>query len=382
MRRLPQRSSDCACGGGCPRCQASSRLSIGAPDDRFEREADRMADAVMHGGPAVVEPGAAAGLQPLLRRKPLEPEDVPDSMPAPEGRQPAMEQAGTAPEEDTVQRSPSATAAPGPTVTPQYEHALQHAIAGGGHVLPAATRAYMEGHFGHDFSAVRIHSDGRAASLARQIDARAFTIGHDIFFGAAEYAPTSYAGQRLLAHELTHVLQQSDGRLSRQQLRRTPCSSYPGYDASVNRLSYNCAGLALRTYRFTSPPSAVYADMAKEFDRLVCPVGNCGAGQVKFWLWTYDIRTEDDLGNVVDPTWRDFHIVGGRMDGAGNDPTNVYGKNGPRPIHGPGTGPSFRPAGRDRALDRDDNPGDAPNGRPLYKVRTNMREVISCGDCR
>jgi hypothetical protein len=60
--------------------------------------------------------------------------------------------------------------------------------------------------------------------------------------------------------------------------------------------------------------------MHANFNNPVCPVGNCAAGQVKFWLWDYDIHTEDDRGAIIDPTWHDFHIVGGRMDGRGNDP--------------------------------------------------------------
>ena len=121
--------------------------------------------------------------------------------------------------------------------------------------------------------------------------------------------------------------------------------------------------------------------MWANFANPVCPVGNCQAGQVKFWLWEYDIHMEDDLGNVIKPTWRDFHIVGGRMDAGGSDPANVYSKNGPRPIHGPGTGPSFRPASRDRALDKDDQPGTTAQGRPIYKVRSSMSEEITCARC-
>ncbi len=376
--KLHDRSDNEAPGteGACPGCQAKSALTIGAPDDRFEQEADRMADAVMSASPIGIGEGLAVG-QPQLRRKPLDPEDLPDSaFPGLGGALPILEAAEPA-AETPIQRSATA---PGAAVTPHYASRLQSAMTNGSRGLPPATHAFMGRAFGRDFSNVHIHDDAGAADLAQQINARAFTIGEHIFFGANEYAPTSNAGQRLLAHELTHVVQQSDARLA-PQLRRTPCSRYPGYDSSIDRLTYNCSGLALRTYRFTSPPSAVYAEMAREFDSLTCPVGTCRAGQVKFWMWQYDIRTEDDLGNVVDPTWQDFHIVGGRMDSAGGEP-NVYSKNGPRPIHGPGTGPSFRPASRDRALDRDDNPGDAPNGRPLYKVRSNMREVVSCGRCR
>ena len=72
----------------------------------------------------------------------------------------------------------------------------------------------MEPRFGHDFGQVRIHSDRRAAESAAAVDARAFTVGHKIVMGAGEYAPGTAEGQRLLAHELTHVVQQHQLRLS------------------------------------------------------------------------------------------------------------------------------------------------------------------------
>jgi hypothetical protein len=70
-------------------------------------------------------------------------------------------------------------------------------------------RAFFEPRFGHDFSGVRVHTDTRAAQTASAFNARAFTLGRDIVFGPREYAPETTAGQRLLAHELTHVVQQS-----------------------------------------------------------------------------------------------------------------------------------------------------------------------------
>ncbi len=381
-----QRKGGCACGGQCPRCKAQSGLTVGPADDQFEREADRIADQAMSGGPIdTVGPGASDG-QLRLRRRVLEPGEQYDSLMSPEdaGEQVPLEEEAPQEEEEgggNLQLQRSAIAPAGGAVSASYEHSLSSAVQQGGQRLPASTQSHMESRLGWDFSGVRVHADPGAHRLASQINARAFTYGHDIFFGASQYAPASSSGQRLLAHELAHVMQQSDGRLSRQ-LRRTACSEYPGVRAGVDRKKYNCSGLALRTYTWISPPSAVYAAMWREFINPVCPVGNCSAGQVKLWLWDYDIRTEDDLGNVVDPTWHDFHIVGGRMDSAGGDPKDVMSKNGGRPIHGPGTGPSFRPATRDRALDIDDNPGNAPNGRPLFKVRSNMHEEITCADCR
>jgi hypothetical protein len=69
----------------------------------------------------------------------------------------------------------------------------------------------MESRFGHDFGNVRVHTDARAAESAHQVHALAYTVGSDIVFGANQYAPNTDGGQRLLAHELTHTIQQGDG---------------------------------------------------------------------------------------------------------------------------------------------------------------------------
>jgi len=71
-----------------------------------------------------------------------------------------------------------------------------------------ATRAFMEPRFGQDFSSVRVHADSHAADSARAVNARAYTLGNDVAFGHAQYAPGTQSGKELLAHELTHVIQQ------------------------------------------------------------------------------------------------------------------------------------------------------------------------------
>jgi hypothetical protein len=78
-----------------------------------------------------------------------------------------------------------------------------------GQPLDPATRSFMEPRFGHDFSGVRVHTDGRAATSAREVYANAYTVGHNIVFGAGRFVPRTYEGKRLIAHELTHVVQQS-----------------------------------------------------------------------------------------------------------------------------------------------------------------------------
>jgi len=83
-----------------------------------------------------------------------------------------------------------------------------HALRSSGQPLPTDTRLSMQSSFGSDFSAVRIHHDGIAARAAQSVDALAFTVGRDIVFGNGQYAPHTPSGRRLLAHELTHAVQQ------------------------------------------------------------------------------------------------------------------------------------------------------------------------------
>lgn len=85
---------------------------------------------------------------------------------------------------------------------------VSDAVRSPGQPLDAATRAFMEPRFGHDFSRVRIHNDGKAAESARSVDALAYTVGDHVVFAKGQYSPNSQSGQRLLAHELTHVVQQ------------------------------------------------------------------------------------------------------------------------------------------------------------------------------
>ncbi|MBX6324072.1 MAG: DUF4157 domain-containing protein, partial [Rhodospirillaceae bacterium] len=92
-------------------------------------------------------------------------------------------------------------------------------LPGGGQPLPEPLRRVFEPRFGRDFAGVRIHTDGAAAALARAVDARAFTVGRDIVFGAGEFRPGTAAGLRLLAHELTHTVQQAEAAGPPQRAR-------------------------------------------------------------------------------------------------------------------------------------------------------------------
>ncbi len=78
-----------------------------------------------------------------------------------------------------------------------------------GKPLDSETRAFMEPRFGHDFSKVRVHTDEKAAESARAVNARAYTVGHDIAFGEGQYVQWATEGKKLISHELTHVMQQA-----------------------------------------------------------------------------------------------------------------------------------------------------------------------------
>ncbi len=134
-------------------------------------------------------------------------------------------------ERDAVQQSEKATppaAAPlqraavnetPVTDVPPIVHEVLHSP---GQPLDAETRAFFQPRFGHDFSDVRVHTDAKAVESAQAINALAYTLGQNVVFGAGQYSPESREGRRLLAHELTHVVQQIDSHLAgpRMQLQK------------------------------------------------------------------------------------------------------------------------------------------------------------------
>ena len=100
---------------------------------------------------------------------------------------------------------------PAPGRTLSVPPIVQDVLNSPGQPLDAATREFMEPRFGHDFSKVRVHAGGRAAESARAVNARAYTVGRNMVFGAGEFRPQDAGGRKLLAHELTHVVQQQSG---------------------------------------------------------------------------------------------------------------------------------------------------------------------------
>jgi hypothetical protein len=121
-------------------------------------------------------------------------------------------------DEEALMMKPDLQRSAGPEgglVDDDVESAIQR-NRGGGQALGDGVRGSMEQAFGADFGGVKVHTDGEADSLNQSLQARAFTTGQDIFFRQGEYNPGSTQGQELLAHELTHVVQQNGPTLRRQ----------------------------------------------------------------------------------------------------------------------------------------------------------------------
>jgi len=108
-------------------------------------------------------------------------------------------------QEGTLQRAAINTAPTAHSAIPSIVHDVLNSP---GQPLDRDTRAFMEPRFGHDFSGVRVYTDAKAAQSARAVNALAYTVGKDVVFGAGQYMPKTMAGKRLLAHELTHTIQQ------------------------------------------------------------------------------------------------------------------------------------------------------------------------------
>ena len=198
--------SACACGGGCPGCagvEVQPKLIVGDVNDPAEREADAIAAKVMRSPIRSAEEGASAR-KPVIRRT----------------------DAGS-------DGGPGGGVALGPRAAARVDAAMR-----GGQPLSADVRATMEPRFGADFSGVRIHRGTEAADSAAAIGARAYTLGHNIAVGQGQWAPGTEAGDRLIAHELAHVVQAERAPVLRRLVGPPP----PGAD----QISREVAEQALR----------------------------------------------------------------------------------------------------------------------------------------
>lgn len=200
----------CACGGGAPveddplRRTVQTSLRLSGPGDPSELEARRVADQVMRSSEPRVQPlntmRVASGAPPIGR--------LCDSCATADG---------------------------------ELSSIVARGIGDGGHALDQGTRAFMELRFGHGFGDVRVHTSTAAAESARSLDALAYTIGNDIVFGSGRYSPESNSGRHLLAHELTHTIQQNaGGHPARACLQRAPAEDCG--EPNVKDEGLNCTG--------------------------------------------------------------------------------------------------------------------------------------------
>ncbi len=165
------------------------KLKIGSPNDRYEREADQMAETVMQRAEISVKPTS-------VQRKCEDCEEETLQMKTNSGSVPDLQKAAT---------------------TSSLEQQLQQS-KGNGQALSRDTSTAMSQAFGQDFSKVQVHTDSKAIQMNQQLNAKAFTHGNQIYFNKGQYQPNRSEGKRLLAHELTHVVQQ--GKSSSQHIQR------------------------------------------------------------------------------------------------------------------------------------------------------------------
>jgi hypothetical protein len=179
------------------------KLAIGATSDPQEAEADAVAERVMR----MAEPAgrlSQATAEPTLRRKC-----------ACEG---SGQPCANCQEEEKKKLMRKSTGGVTPMEAPPIVHEV---LRSPGQRLDAATRAFFEPRFQGSFAQVRIHDDARAASSARQVQARAYAVGHHLVFAEGQYRPDSQEGRRLIAHELSHVVQQgAEAHVRRQNDER------------------------------------------------------------------------------------------------------------------------------------------------------------------
>ncbi|MGB8647428.1 MAG: DUF4157 domain-containing protein [Anaerolineae bacterium] len=182
------------------------KLTVGAAHDAYEQEADRVADQVLSA------PAALTESRPAVQRASEDEEQVQTKRIDPMESLASSHrdrQSGVTGNHD--ENSPFEAGG-------DFQQRLD-TTRGGGSPLPGETREFMESHFGADFGGVRVHTGGESAQLNREVSAQAFTHGQDIYLGDGKTDLQSSAGQHLLAHELTHVVQQT-GRAQRAFLQR------------------------------------------------------------------------------------------------------------------------------------------------------------------
>ncbi|GHC57857.1 eCIS core domain-containing protein [Ulvibacter litoralis] len=197
--------------GSNPFFGVQTKLSVGKSGDAYEQEADRVADSVVEKSNQqnsffsthnyfpptsnpTVQKASEEDIQKQENSEELQEKPLSDTI------TPLVQRVSE--EEESIQTKGGTN-----TIPPSLESNLASS-KGSGNPLPATTKSQMESSFGTDFSHVRIHNDSNAVQMSKQLGAQAFANGNDIYFNEGKYNPSSKEGQHLLAHELTHTVQQ------------------------------------------------------------------------------------------------------------------------------------------------------------------------------
>lgn len=253
-----------------------AKLRIGNPGDKYEREADQVAEQVMRmpkpkiqrqteeekKEEELIQPKPLfEQITPLIQRQVEEDEEEETVQSKFLSAEHPIIQRQVEPEEEEEEKiiQPKKSSGQPPEVTPDLASRIR-ALKGSGQPLPKSVRNFFESRFGYDFSPVRIHADSNAVQFNRELNAQAFTHGRDIYFGARRYNLNT-SGKKLLAHELTHVVQQSGKVLSKatpeQAANKLSHDAYP--HSQVSRFHYNEDPVSIRyrtdkmLTRFPSP---------------------------------------------------------------------------------------------------------------------------------
>jgi hypothetical protein len=251
------------------RRQLQAKLKVNTPGDTYEQEADRIADQVMGTPTQHTLSDAPPYVQRLSGQSNGEMEAAPAS--------------------------------------------VDHVLASPGRPLEPELRQDMEQRLGRDFSRVRVHSSAAAEQSAQDVNANAYTVGHDIVFGAGRFSPGIHDGQRLLAHELTHVVQQARGGLS---LQREPQQPKPDARAGAKAPKASPKGLA------PEPGQWVSADYVQEIKRdnetwMMTINGFTDPADVQRLIFPHrlpkgvTIIQNDKHANVIDPFVRGWFVLHG-----------------------------------------------------------------------
>ncbi|MEI1374858.1 DUF4157 domain-containing protein [Nostoc sp. UHCC 0926] len=192
-----------------PDTPIQAKLTIGEPGDKYEQEADETARQVVQ---RIHQP----------QNDKLQRESLPDEEDELQMKPLGNIQRESLPDEEELQMKPMVQrrVSHGDMAATQDLEASINQARGGGQPLAKNIREPMEQGFGADFSRVKVHTDTQADQLNRSIQAKAFTTGQDVFFRQGAYEPGSRGGQELIAHELTHVVQQTNGRSVQKMIQR------------------------------------------------------------------------------------------------------------------------------------------------------------------